>query len=187
MTHDVLSCSANGMEYEYFVRCRACSKTAVWEVAQIANQVTPAKQAESKEGVIDGRVAIVGLVRPRGTSLDAPEHTPPHLKLIFDEGAECMSIGTWNASSAMFRKIVDQISKERMNASPSGPPEDKRTRFNLKPRLEWLFANNLLPKEVERLADAIREDGNDGVHNAPLGEADALDIQDFTVDLDLVC
>src|SRR6266516_5639453 len=135
MTHDVLSCSANGMEYEYFVRCRACSKTAVWEVAQIANQVTPAKQAESKEGVIDGRVAIVGLVRPRGTSLDAPEHTPPHLKLIFDEGAECMSIGTWNASSAMFRKIVDQISKERMNASPSGPPEDKRTRFNLKPRL----------------------------------------------------
>jgi hypothetical protein len=33
------------------------------------------------------------------------------------------------------------------------------------------------------LADAIREDGNDGVHNQPLGEADALDLQDFTVEL----
>ena len=83
----------------------------------------------------------------------------------------------------MFRKIVDQISKDKINSAPGGPPADKRTRFNLKPRLEWLFANNLLPKEVAALADSIREDGNDGVHNAPLGEAEALDVQDFTVEL----
>jgi len=70
-----------------------------------------------------------------------------------------------------------------MKAAPGGPPADKRTRFNLKPRLEWLFQNGFLPKEVEALADSIREDGNDGVHNAPLGEADALDVQDFTIEL----
>jgi hypothetical protein len=43
-----------------------------------------------------------------------------------------------------------------------------------------------LPPAVARgfaLADAIREDGNDGVHNQPLGEADALDLQDLTVEL----
>ncbi|MET4259869.1 hypothetical protein ABIC09_004827 [Bradyrhizobium sp. S3.12.5] len=60
---------------------------------------------------------------------------------------------------------------------------ESRTRFNLKPRLEWLFANNLLPKDVEVPADCIREDANDAVHNAPLGKDDALDIQDFTVEL----
>lgn len=47
--------------------------------------------------------------------------------------------------------------------SPGGPPADKRKPFNLKPRLAWLVANDLLPKEVEALADAVREDANDGV------------------------
>ncbi len=132
---------------------------------------------------IDHIVSIVDLVRPKMAVISAPDHTPPDLRLVFDEGAECLSIGAWNASSAMFRKIVDQISKDKMNSAPGGPPADKRTRFNLKPRLKWLFDNNLLPKAVEALADSIREDANDGVHNAPLGEADALDVQDFTVEL----
>ncbi|WP_210189152.1 DUF4145 domain-containing protein [Bradyrhizobium erythrophlei] len=135
------------------------------------------------DDTVNGLLNVVGVVRPRGSVVDAPPHVPPELKLIFDEAAECVSIGAWNASSAMFRKIIDQISKDRMNAAPAGPPADKRTRYNLKPRLAWLFANNLLPKEVEALADAIREDANDGVHNAPLGQADALDMQDFTVEL----
>ena len=43
------------------------------------------------------------------------------------------------------------------------------TRFALKPRLTWLFENSLLPKEIELLADSIREDANDGVHNARRG------------------
>jgi Domain of unknown function (DUF4145) len=182
MTHDVLDCSTVDSNYEYFVRCRACSKTSIWNVGQVMNQNTP-QQLAGEKAVLDGRILVGGLVRPRASAVEAPDHTPPELKLIFDEGAECLAIGAWNASSAMFRKIVDQISKERMNSAPSGPPADKRTRFNLKPRLEWLFANNLLPKEVEPLANAIREDGNDGVHNAPLGELDALDLQDFTVEL----
>lgn len=115
-------------------------------------------------------------------ALDAPEHTPPELKLMFDEGANCLAIGAWNASGAMFRKILDQISKDKMNSASAGPPPDRRTQFNLKPRLKWLFDNNLLPKELEPLADSIREDANDGVHNAPIGEDEALDIQDFTVE-----
>ena len=185
MTHDVSNCSvyrADRVRYEYFVRCRACGKSAIWEVAQVPGNAEPVTLATSNES-LNNAVRVVGLVRPRGTAIEAPEHTPPDLKLIFDEGASCIAIGAWNASSAMFRKIVDQISKDKMNAAPGGPPADKRARFNLKPRLEWLFQNGLLPKEVEALADSIREDGNDGVHNAPLGEADALDVQDFTIEL----
>ena len=155
MTHDVMSCSEyleqRQKHFEYFVRCRACGKTSTWEVAQVAGQHPPPNQAASKNIVNEG-VSVVGLIRPRGTAIAAPEYTPADLKLIFDEGANCITIGAWNASSAMFRKIVDQISKDRMNAAPGGPPADKRTRFNLKPRLQWLFQNGHLPKEVEALA-----------------------------------
>ena len=186
MTHDVLGCAQylgeRGPRYEYFVQCRTCNKTAVWEVAPVNGQHDPSKQMGSQFS-LNGVVKIVGLIRPSGTAVQAPEHTPPDIKLIFDEGASCLANGAWNASSAMFRKIVDQISKDKMNSAPDGPPADKRTRFNLKPRLEWLFGNSLLPREVAALADSIREDGNDGVHNTPLGEADALDVQDFTVEL----
>ena len=185
MTHDVLSGSMypdNGVHFEYFVKCRTCRKSSIWEVGQVGGQHDPLQHLTSKENISE-IVRVIGLVRPRGTAVVAPEHTPPDLRLIFDEGANCLAAGAWNASSAMFRKIVDQISKDKMKAAPGGPPADKRTRFNLKPRLEWLFQNGFLPKEVEALADSIREDGNDGVHNAPLGEADALDVQDFTIEL----
>jgi hypothetical protein len=182
MTHDLLSGWPAGVEFEFFMKCRACSRTTIWAVRALQQHVNPMNLIPVNE-VIDGRVDIVGIVRPRAQAAEAPEHTPAELKLIFDEGAQCLAIGAWNASSAMFRKIVDQISKDRMNAAPIGVPADKRTRFNLKPRLAWLFANNLLPKEIEAIADAIREDANDGVHNQPLGEADALDLQDFTIEL----
>jgi hypothetical protein len=185
MTHDVLGAISyrdDGYVYEYFVRCRARSKAAVWQIGRRGSYEDPEQQVKY-DYVLDDLVHVLRPVRLTSSAIRAPEHTPPALQLIFDEGAECLAIGAWNASSGMFRKIVDQISKDKMNAAPSGPPTDKRTRFNLKPRLKWLFDNNLLPKEIEALADSIREDANDGVHNAPLGEADALDVQDFTVEL----
>jgi hypothetical protein len=185
MTHDVRAFTnyyEHGECYELLLQCRSCHKSAIWAVTtRFGNYGMGAIFAS--DNTVNDLLNILGAVRPRGSAIEAPPHVPPELKLIFDEAAECISIGAWNASGAMFRKIIDQISKDKMNSAPGGPPSDKRTRFNLKPRLAWLFANNLLPKEVEALADAIREDANDGVHNAPLGQADALDVQDFTVEL----
>jgi hypothetical protein len=185
MTHDVVACSihsANGQhEFEYFMQCRACNKSTVWGVSRFGTNATPDK-IMGHNGPANALVTIGQVARARGGVVNCPAFTPTDLKLIFDEAAECMSINAWNAASAMFRKIVDQISKDKMAAAPT-PPPDNRTRFNLKPRLEWLFANGLLPLEIQPLANAIREDGNDGVHNAPLGKDDALDVQDFTVEL----
>lgn len=186
MTHDVRSCTGyfdqGKRVFEYHLQCRACYKSAIWHIEKAPNQADPAELLK-QQTPLDAHVRVIGAVKPRISTVPTPEHTPPDLALIFDEGAECISIGAWNAGSAMFRKILDQISKDKMNAAPGGPPADKRTRFNLKPRLEWLFANNLLPRDVEALADCIREDANDAVHNAPLGKDDALDMQDFTVEL----
>jgi hypothetical protein len=176
MTHDVLSGVQVGAgNWELFVVCRACRHTTIW-------QVMSAHELLSYNGTVDHTILGKELIRPKGAVVSAPEHTPPELKSIFNEGAECAGNKTWNAAGAMFRKVLDQISKDKMNAAPIQPP-DKHTRYNLKPRLAWLFANGLLPKELETLAAAIREDGNDGAHNAPLGEADALDLQDFAVEV----
>jgi hypothetical protein len=186
MTHDVIShitwrkSDGNVWKHEIFVQCRSCNKSAVWDGTPKAGQNI--EQVLGTAKTANDSFARLILLRPKGTTVQAPEHTPAELKAIFDEAADCMTIGAWNAAGAMFRKVVDIISKEKMNAAPN-PPTDKRTKFNLKPRLEWLFTNGHLPKAVEPLADAIREDGNDGVHNAPLTQADALDIQDFTVEL----
>jgi hypothetical protein len=186
MTHDVQSCGVYNdqggtVHWEYCLQCRACNKSAVWRVDRYGSYPVPSELIK-RATPIDEYIDIIEAIRPRGASEECPEYTPADLKVIFDEGANCMSIGAWNAASAMFRKIVDQISKDKMSAAEVQPP-DNRTRFNLKPRLMWLFANNLLPTDIEALADAIREDGNDGVHNAPLSKDDALDVQDFTVEL----
>lgn len=184
MTHDVRGCTSfyeQGECYELLLQCRSCYKSTIWQVTNRFGNHEVLEVLKSNEAV-NQFLNVLGVVRPSGSAVDAPPHVPPELKLIFDEGAECISIGAWNAASAMFRKILDQVSKDRMNGAPN-PPTDKRTRFNLKPRLEWLFANGLLPRDVEALADCIREDANDAVHNAPLGKDDALDIQDFTVEL----
>jgi hypothetical protein len=185
MTHDVRGHTSyydNEKRHELLLQCRSCYKSAIWQVKErFGNH--PVSEVVASTDSVEEFLIILGVVRPRGSVVEAPPHVPAELKLIFDEAAECISIGAWNASGAMFRKIIDQISKDRMNSAPGGPPADKRTRYNLKPRLAWLFTNNLLPKEVQALADAIREDANDGVHNAPLGEADAMDLQDFTVEL----
>ncbi|MGJ4893766.1 DUF4145 domain-containing protein [Bradyrhizobium oligotrophicum] len=179
MTHDVVAGIENSGQFELFLRCRACFGSALWAVTS----TWPLSQLLTFKGTLmDNYVFIQHLIRPKGAVIPAPEHTPEDLKLMFDEATECVAIGAWNASSAMFRKILDQISKERMASAPT-PPPDNRTRYNLKPRLAWLFSNGLLPRELEQLADAIREDANDGVHNAPLGQTEALDIQDFTVEV----
>ena len=169
------------VHHEMYLQCRHCNKSAVWHAQPGINKHPPGALLSSKE-VVNDHLVNVSVVRPVASSQPAPEHTPANLKKIFDEGAECYAIGCWNAAGSMFRKIVDEISKSLLPPSTEAVP-DKHTRYNLKPRLKWLFDNGKLAKEVEGLADCIREDANDAVHNAPIGEPEATDLLDFTVQL----
>lgn len=164
---------------ELFLQCRHCNRSFV--VLAAAGQGPNTLQgAFSEDGTLNGKIKIESVVRPRGSLTTAPEHTPAAICNIFNEGTECLSIGCWNAAGSMFRKIVDEVSKA---ALPTEGAPDRHTRFNLKPRLAWLFQHNLLPKEVQGLAECIREDANDAVHNAPIGKAEADDLLDFTTEL----
>lgn len=186
MTHDILAHSSrydsakSETFWEFFVRCRSCAWCSIWDIAAMSNMPNPDKLV-GQNYALNAQVVIMGVSRARASAIRVPQHTPPSLGKIFEEGAECLAIGCWNAAGAMFRKILDQISKEKLPAENG--PKDKRTRFNLKPRLEWLFANGLLPKEIEQFADCVREDANDAVHDHPIGEAEAKDILDFTVEM----
>ena len=114
MTMDLRSASAYSekgiVQYEMYVQCRHCDKTAIWHAAPKPNKHPPTALIGETD-VINDSLIIYGVVRPGASTVKAPEHTPANLVKIFDEGAECFAISCWNASGSMFRKIVDEISK----------------------------------------------------------------------------
>ena len=113
---------------------------------------------------------------------DPPEHLPPLIDAIFREGNKCLSVQCWNAAAAMYRLALDIVTKELLPTDTSVEP-NSRVRRSLGLRMGWLFANSSLPKDLQNLADCIREDGNDGAHDASLSEQDANDLSDFIFEL----
>jgi Domain of unknown function (DUF4145) len=111
-----------------------------------------------------------------------PDHVPDPIANAFREGATSVVTGSWNAAGAMFRLTIDLATRPMLpNDEVAGL--NYRTRRDLGFRLPWLFANGLLPRELEPLSKCIREDGNDGAHAGTLTKEDAEDPQDFTVAL----
>lgn len=56
---------------------------------------------------------------------------------------------------------------------------DKRIRYSLGHRLQWLFGERLLPEELRDLSSTVKEDGNDGAHEGTLAQVDAEDLHEF--------
>ncbi|WP_378945738.1 DUF4145 domain-containing protein [Mesorhizobium sp. ANAO-SY3R2] len=110
----------------------------------------------------------------------APEFIPEEIAAAFLEATTCVSVRCWNAAGAMFRSAIDLATKSLL---PSDGEPAIRVRRSLGLRLEWLFDNGRLPADLRQLADAVQQDGNDGVHDASLTEHDALDLLDFTYEL----
>lgn len=185
MTLDVLA-SANTFSgstlqtrsFETFCRCRHCFGTSIFELYNKISDHPPHKF----DGTINGSFSIEEVIRPSAATIKCPDYVPETVKSVFDEAAECLAIKQWNAAGAMFRKIVDLASKERLPPAEVAEPS-KQIRRNLKARLDWLFANGRLPDDLLPLADCIREDGNDAVHEYPIQQPEAEDVADFTIQL----
>ncbi len=82
----------------------------------------------------------------------------------------------------MFRLCLDLLTKpllpDTKNKESHQPSEFERR--NLGPRLAWLFKEGLLPKDLQKLAASVRDDGNDGAHTGNLSKPDCDDLIDFT-------
>jgi Domain of unknown function (DUF4145) len=108
-----------------------------------------------------------------------PEYLPDDITSAYSEALLCISVGCWNATGAMFRKCVDISTREILSRQQTTANE-KTTKLNLKRRLEEMFVQNILPDDLRELSDCIREDGNDAVHDHPLGQSECDDLHDFT-------
>lgn len=113
------------------------------------------------------------------SSEHSPEHLPSDIEAIFKEGANCFSIGCFNAAGAMFRLCLDTTTKNILSQNEHLDPttNDKKT---IHSRLNWIFKNNILPKQLEDLSRCIKDDGNDAAHDGSLCKEDAADLLDFT-------
>jgi hypothetical protein len=118
-------------------------------------------------------------------TIHAPDHLPDEILSAFEEGAACLSVDCYNAAAAMFRLCLDLATRPLLPdpSDTAKPQPNSRQRRDLGLRLPWLFEHGLLPREIEHLAQCIREDANDGVHVGNLSTNDAEDLLDFTVAL----
>ena len=88
------------------------------------------------------------------------------------------------ASGSMFRLCLDLVTKdllekwlEENHASEQQPNKDQRNK--LANRIDFLIAQDKIPKRLQELAHCIRHDGNDSAHDGTTGENEALDCLDF--------
>lgn len=169
--------------YEAFCICSHCADSTVFVLGE--SGINEAK-ALQKVGLNEVPVSANSLVKIEGyISLKdaggqpAPEHVPPEIVAIFNEGATCNAVGCHNAAACMFRLCVDMATEEILpKTNENGLNNAIRRSLGL--RLPWLFDNHLLPEALRELSSCIKEDGNDGAHAGTLGEEDAQDLLDFT-------
>ncbi|MGE5652515.1 MAG: DUF4145 domain-containing protein [Bacillota bacterium] len=167
--------------YEAFCICRHCKKATIFRLEQRLNAKIPDEGVvSSKEAVnrflsVDGYICIKHIA-----SRTPPEHLPKDIEAAFKEGVTCLSVQCYNAAAAMFRLCIDFASDSRLPKEGDEKRPNNPTCRSLGLRLEWLFNNGYLPKELRELSTCIKEDGNDGAHEGTLSKADAEDLLDFT-------
>lgn len=173
--------------FELFSICRHCHKATIFladnKVYQIADKLGVPGELLKISGYLNDTLNIERYVTLRDKDIDpSPEYTPKDVEVAYLEGATCVSTECWNASGAMFRSVIDLATKALLPPDSEADPS-KNVRRSLGLRLQWLFNNGLLPHDLQELAQAVQQDGNDGVHDATLTKDDALDLQDFTYQL----
>jgi|SRR5271167_1275298 len=196
ITFDVAAQVERGTEYnwkdwyEVFSVCRNCGRPTIFLIAlnEIRHRQTfgSANALVTYQASLNPAFEIARTISLRdNVTIKPPEYLPDDIVAAFNEGAACFSIDCHNAAAAMFRLCLD-LATRPMLPDPSDtakPQANARQRRDLGLRLRWLFENGLLPREIEHLAECIREDANDGAHVGNLSKHDADDVLDFTVAL----
>ncbi len=113
------------------------------------------------------------------SSHPCPDFAPEKVKNAFDEGAACMAIGCNNAAVSMFRLAIDLATKNLLPEDGVDGGPNAAQRKKLYNRIEWLHEKRIIGDDLLELASCVREDGNDGVHDGSLTEADGTDNLEF--------
>ncbi|MGL6487966.1 DUF4145 domain-containing protein [Aeromonas hydrophila] len=166
---------------ELFCVCKHCHKGVIFNGCVNSQAAVDAIKTRASVNVTKNvYVGSVVCIKP-GEVVLSPEHLPEEIKINFDEGAQCYSIGCFNAAATMFRLCLDKATKSFLPEDPATPPA--KIRRSLGFRMDWLFENGHLPVALKELAECIKDDGNDGAHEGILSKVDVDDLIDFTTSL----
>lgn len=176
--------------YEVYGTCRRCKRGTIFGIEQKElGDIYNSKGLSNADGLIKTQETLNAYFRIRGyvslkdeQKFSSPEHVPSEITVPFDEGATCLAVQCWNAAGAMFRVCLDNATRDLLPAEDP-PGMNKRARYDLGLRLQWLFDQSLLASDLKKLATCIHQDGNDGAHRGNLTKEDAEDLLDFTVAL----
>ena len=109
---------------------------------------------------------------PKTEPLTAPDHTPGPTGKRFVEGEDAFARRNWNSAVAMYRSALDIATKAIAGVPPG------LTFFK---RLEWMFNNGKITKDIWEWADTVRVEGNDALHEPDeFTEGDATALRFFT-------
>jgi len=176
--------------HEALCKCRYCHSGCVLEIRltnhRVANEFITDNSIAAYKGAANDFFEVLRPITLRDSDgAPTPELVPEPIANVFREGASSYVAACYNAAGAMFRLALDMATKsllpQDLDGANGGPNRQQRTR--LKDRLDWLFESGILPRDLEPLAECIREDGNDGAHDGTLSDADAADLLDFATAL----
>lgn len=171
--------------YEVFVVCRRCHKSSIMFAGLKKHNIKIAEDAnyiDDIKGALNDVLRVSGPITLKDNhKIAEPDYLPEDVSAIFREAVSCLAIGCYNASATMFRLCLDMATRRLLPAlaDQEVPQPSSKHRRELGLRMEWLFEQNVLPCELQKLSDCVREDANDGAHRGSLGKEDAEDLLDF--------
>ncbi len=164
--------------HQLFTRCRNCHFGITFVVSEPYDyeEQYPIQREEPMKltGKLNHLFNIDGVVRLNDNlAISPPEFMPQNIEKTFGEGVECLSIRCWNAAGGMFRKCLDLTAKDKLAKKHHGK--------KLSIKIKCLIAEKILSEDLEKVANYIILDGNDGLHNRMLTKDEAMILVDFTV------
>lgn len=110
---------------------------------------------------------------PKPTPSRVPSHATDELKNYFAQASDAARRGSWDASGAMSRKVIDVSTKQLL-----GP--DAKAHKTIQARIDALAEKNALTPELKDWAHQVRLGGNDAAHEEdPFTRPEAEELLDF--------
>lgn len=193
MTLDIVSAVA---DYEIgprnwigFTSCRACRRPSLFKMYGGSLSDPPSAKLFAGQDLTNIFQAKVAPPIVRNSAI-CPQYVPEEISRLFAEAALCLAFSAFDASGAMFRKTIDAATRSKIGIAPESVEKGNvdyiswKTAKDLRLRLDWLFDRGKLPSDLKDLVSCVHQDGNDAAHSVhTIGEAGALDLQDFTTEI----
>ncbi|MEN8511973.1 DUF4145 domain-containing protein [Burkholderia sp. RS02] len=182
LVHDCPHCGASNSAFNIAYSNQHPSKQHQWNALGICPSCGEGIYVLSHAivpnlGQLAGNLATMGNVSilkvlPRPEKVESPDHIPPAANRAFQEGVACLAIGKATAAAAMFRRCLEIALKAHS-------PDIEA--WKLEKRIDKLFNEGRITKDLQEWAHRVRLDGNDALHEAEeFTKESSIELMEFT-------